>query len=496
MVKTLTKKTYYVKGMHCASCEILIEKKLLDIPGIKSAEATKATGNVDIAFTGKIPPVQKINQKFKEDNYFFSEKPILPEQNTPLSDLVKTGAIALIIIVLFVYVNQTGLISIVNVNTTSSLPMFFVFGLLAGMSTCAALIGGLVLSMSKQWHELYKKKNSTVEKMEPHFMFYIGRLLSYAILGAVLGLIGKTLQPSIQFTSFLVMSVSILMIILGLQMLGVKQLQSIKIVAPKYLTRYVTDESNFQGKYMPAIMGALTFFLPCGFTITSQSLALLSGNPWQGAFIMLSFALGTLPVLLLISFASVGFTQKPHLSDKFAHVAGVLVLFFALFTINSQLNVLGVNSLSDFNLFPSNNKTASASDAGLPPVVNGKQLIKMDASSNGYSPNYFKVKAGIPVRWEITDKGTSGCTNAVIAKDLFSGEIPLTNGQVSTKEFTPQKPGRYKFSCWMGMVSGVMEVVDSNGLSSQSISIVQAQEPVSQAQSSCGGNGGCSCGGR
>ena len=84
----------------------------------------------------------------------------------------------------------------------------------------------------------------------------------------------------------------------------------------------------------------------------------------------------------------------------------------------------------------------------------------MDASSRGYSPNYFKVRVGIPVRWEITDKGTSGCTNAIISKSLFEGEILLTPGQTSIKEFTPEKPGKYKFSCWMGMVSGTIEVVD------------------------------------
>ena len=91
----------------------------------------------------------------------------------------------------------------------------------------------------------------------------------------------------------------------------------------------------------------------------------------------------------------------------------------------------------------------------------------MDASSRGYSPNYFKVKAGIPVRWEITDTGTSGCTNAVISKNLFEGEIYLTPGKTSFKEFTPTKTGKFKFSCWMGMISGIIEVVDKNNATSE-----------------------------
>jgi uncharacterized protein len=42
---------------------------------------------------------------------------------------------------------------------------------------------------------------------------------------------------------------------------------------------------------------------------------------------------------------------------------------------------------------------------------------------------------------------------------LFADAIALETGTTSVKEFTPQQPGVYKFSCWMGMVWGVIEVV-------------------------------------
>jgi plastocyanin domain-containing protein len=87
----------------------------------------------------------------------------------------------------------------------------------------------------------------------------------------------------------------------------------------------------------------------------------------------------------------------------------------------------------------------------------------MEASASSYSPDSFTVRAGVPVRWEITDTGTSGCTNAVISKDLFEGQVSLTHGKTSVKEFTPDEPGRYRFSCWMGMVTGEIVVVDDDG---------------------------------
>lgn len=94
-------------------------------------------------------------------------------------------------------------------------------------------------------------------------------------------------------------------------------------------------------------------------------------------------------------------------------------------------------------------------------VVNGVQIVKMDASASGYNPSTFTIKAGLPVRWEITDRGTAGCTNAVISRTLFTGQINLVPGTTSIKEFTaPTTPGIYRFSCWMGMISGTIEVVN------------------------------------
>jgi plastocyanin domain-containing protein len=95
------------------------------------------------------------------------------------------------------------------------------------------------------------------------------------------------------------------------------------------------------------------------------------------------------------------------------------------------------------------------------------------------------------VRWEIEDVGTSGCTNAIVAKGLFPDEIPLTPGKVSVKEFTPTRPGKYKFSCWMGMVSGIIEVVEKKGSSGNSDSVLAANNQNDVIPS---GALGCSCG--
>lgn len=501
--------TYYVKGMHCASCEILIEKRLLKEKGIEAVEASTKKNQVRIEYTDSKPRIKKLNKIFKKDNYFFSDKQFEITTSDPLFQL-KNGqliinqerfhhfltitGVSLLIIIGFLALNRSGLSALISVNSQSALPAFFIFGILAGFSSCAALIGGIILSMSKQWSEIYSTKNSVLQKLQPHFLFNVGRLISYALFGALLGIIGNTIKISLTFTSLITVAISIIMILLALQMLGLKAFQKFQFSVPKFITRFAADENNFRGRFMPFLMGFFTFLLPCGFTITTQSLALISGNPLQAGSIMFFFALGTLPALLMIGFSSIKFSQKPHFSNQFLKIAGVLVLFFAIYNINSQLNVLGLKSLNDLNF---GSKKIIASEDGFPAVVNGKQIIKMEALSFAYEPNKFKVRVGIPVRWEISDKGTSGCTNAIISKGLFSGQIDLTPGTTSIREFTPKNPGKYKFSCWMGMVSGIIEVVDESGPTTglnDDIKVIDSGASGCDGSDGCGGGCGGGCG--
>lgn len=338
--------TYYVKGMHCAACEVLIEKKLLEIPGVKAVDASTADGRAVIEYEDQKPTTDALNNIFKKDNYtFFENQYTAKEKKSENTSLVNPTLIgftaATLIIVVFLLLDRLGVSGLFNISSKSSLISFFGFGILAGLSSCAALVGGMVLSLSKQWNELYLPEDSSAKKLQPHLLFNAGRILSYAVFGGILGLIGSRLSLSFTVIAWLVIIVSLLMIGLGLQMLGAKAFRKFQLGLPKFITRSIADEKKFHGKYMPFVMGALTFFLPCGFTITAQTIALLSGSAIQGALIMGFFALGTAPMLLLIGLSSVKFFSRPHLALTFSRVAGFLVLFFALYNIWSQVNILG-----------------------------------------------------------------------------------------------------------------------------------------------------------
>jgi len=478
-------KRYKVDGMHCKACEVIIEKKLLRCKGINSAAANSGKGEVLVSFGANAQASNPLalNSLFEQEGYTFSVDNIgtrtttrngqvnkFPDWQTLLFGVLIAG----VIIGVFVALNRSGTLPDISVTQSSSLPAFFVFGLIAGLSSCAALVGGIVLSMSKQWNDMYSANTPFGKKAQPHIMFNLGRLISYAFLGTVLGATGGFFKISVSITAILTIAVALLMFALALQMLGVKALRNFQIGLPKLITRKIADEQNFKGKFMPFTMGILTFFLPCGFTITAQALALSSGSLIQGGLIMLFFALGTTPTLLFIGLSSASFPRSNRnrfWGETFGKMAGVLVLFFAIFTISTQLNLLGVDTVSFFDPLTSASSrigrsigsTGSGDGSGasvsLAPVESGVQIMRTTAYSGGYTPDSYKIKVGVPVRWEITNGGVSGCTSTLIAPAFFDDRVRI-NQNLVTVEFTPEKSGNFIFSCSMGMVVGSVEVVD------------------------------------
>ena len=490
MSKTIppaSKSVFSVSGMHCASCELLIEKKISEEFGTVNANASTANGMVSFEHGNKNVSASELNLLFKEEGYRFTESDRDTGNNassTADTSLLKFMLILglLLLIIVAVGLLRSGILSsFTSVDTATSIPAFFLFGLIAGVSSCAALVGGFLLSLSKQWNEQYG--GLAKQRAYPHILFNVGRLGAFFILGGVLGTIGSVFKASAYANTVISVIVAAIMILLALQMLGIKQLQRFQIRLPKPISHKILSGSSSKNDASPLLLGVFTFFLPCGFTIAAQTVALASGNFLTGALIMFLFALGTLPMLITVGFTSAQLISRPRLSSVFTKAAGILVLFFALYTINAQLNVLGVRSATD--IF--NPATTSPSNTSSTPTGN-IQVIRMNASAGSFEPNSFSVKAGIPVRWEVSDSGFSGCTSSVIANGLFDGSFKFSKNKTAIKEFTPTKPGTYKFSCWMGMVTGTITVVENDAL----VNLEGAQSSQSGTPSS---SGGCGCGG-
>ena len=446
--------TLYVSGMHCAACELVIERKLRKTKGVSSAKASLNERLVNV--TGHDLDVEELNKEFAALGYSFSLTPV-GQTRLNIRNVFLAIGVFIFFTVIYLVIEDTKIFARFSVNESSSLPAFFILGIVAGLSSCAALVGGLLLSLSKQWQTLYGGKD-TNRRFIPFVMFNIGRLISFALLGAALGIIGSFFTVSLSFMSIIVSAVSLMIVILGMQMLGVPWFKRFNFALPRFITGFASDEKNFSGKYMPFISGALTFFLPCGFTLMAQSIALTTGNPIISMLIMSAFALGTLPVLAFLSYSSLKFQTNEIYSQVFNLVVAVFIIVFGVYNFNASLNVLGVASLSDIS-WPRVSANISSASGGLGVTninENGKEFQEVNLEARGfeYLPKEITLKVGVPVKFKVNNNGAYGCAQAMYLPGLYDNVVYLTE-KITEVEFTPKKKGNFKISCTMGMVPPV-----------------------------------------
>lgn len=90
----------------------------------------------------------------------------------------------------------------------------------------------------------------------------------------------------------------------------------------------------------------------------------------------------------------------------------------------------------------------------------GPQRIAIEVKG-GYSPSVVRVRAGRPVHLELHRSETSGCSEEIVLGD-FGIRRYLPAHETTTVEFTPDRPGRYDFTCGMGMLHGTLVVENAD----------------------------------
>ena len=331
-----TKYEFHVHGMHCNACILMTESELGDLPNVTYVRSNLKTHSVEVVgnFGDKTPEeiAEELTVPLKPHGYTVS---VEKQQHVANWEDFKIAVpIAVAFAVLFVVLQKTGLVNLVNAGTVTY-GTAFVIGIIASLSTCMAVVGGLLLSMSAT----FAKEG---DKVKPQLMFHGGRLVSFFVLGGVIGAVGSafTLSTSAAFTLSVI--IGIVMLILGINLLDVfhwaKKLQP---SMPKFIAKYAHGVSKFNHTLTPLLVGVATFFLPYGFTQSMQLYTLTTGSFLDGGLTMLSFALGTLPVLALLSFSSFSITNSSK-SGIFFKTAGLVVIMFALFNLANSLVVIGV----------------------------------------------------------------------------------------------------------------------------------------------------------
>lgn len=436
-----------VQGMTCASCEVLLERKLKQVPGVEKVKASKAKDQVEVKCS-ETTELTQLQNAVKEKGYRLnliedSSKGYAKLINKDRAHWSQVGSVLVIMIGAYILLSQLELLP-KNLGVTENMSYGFVFllGLVAATSTCLAVAGGLLLAVMNK----YSQSNNhltNVQKFKPHLYFNVGRIVSYTVLGGAIGVLGSILTLSQQITGIITIIASILMIIIGLQLLNVfPWLNHIPLKMPKFIANKVygaTEQKEFKGS-SAFLFGAATFFLPCGFTQALQLYTLGTGSFVTGALTMLAFSLGTLPALATIGVFT-SFT-KGSVQKYVTIFSALLIITLGIFNIGPGFNLTGAT----IGL-----PGSDTANSGIQPnVVGDKQVITLKVDGLSYSPNSFTLKKGVPVEWNIDGTKAQGCAQIISVPKLGILE-QLPRGRIKTITFTPTETGKIVFSCGMGM---------------------------------------------
>jgi uncharacterized protein len=368
-------------------------------------------------------------------------------------DYAEIGAAFLIVVGVLFALGQFDLLpKQFGLSTTMSYGLVFVIGLVASVSSCIAVTGGLLVAVAAKYNETTPNL-TPMRRMKPLIYFNAGRVLSYTLLGGAIGALGSTLTLSPEVTGALTIIASTVMILLGLQMLKLlPALTRFLPTMPKAVGHYIHDLAERDANGGAFGLGAATFFLPCGFTQALQLYVLAKASFTVGALTMLAFSLGTLPALLSLSALSSLATGS--LQRHFLKFAGAAVIVLGIANIQYGLVLSG----SAMNPVPAALTNVPETAAAAPvettasQQAEAKQIVVMRIEGFSYIPNQFTVKQGIPVEWRIDASEAAGCGRILIAPGL--GVRRLLSGNSTTMiSFIPASAGEFGFNCGMGMMT-------------------------------------------
>lgn len=177
----------------------------------------------------------------------------------------------------------------------------FMMGLL-GSPHCLGMCGGIVSAFS-----LSMQQASASKKALMVLLYHLGRLLSYMLLGLLVGFIGAQVFQHVMSNQAPRYVMGFALVLIGAAMLGLPWLNWLERLGLSLWQRMQPLRKRvLPMNSAPKALGAglLWGFLPCGLVYGALLLAVSANSPVNAAVIMLGFGLGTMPMLLMTAGAT------------------------------------------------------------------------------------------------------------------------------------------------------------------------------------------------
>ncbi len=423
--------SFNIDGMVCGNCEKRIEAALLIIDGVEKARANMGKSKVEITYDeDKVDKIILTNTIEGLGYEIVLEAKSSFKTVLPLMILLFAG--------FYLIQNTIGFNFIPEVTDSMGYGLIFIVGLLTSIH-CIAMCGGLALSQSIA--PKYKNK-----RFKSSLLYNTGRVISYTVIGGIVGGIGGVISPSGQFKGIVAIIAGVFMFALGLKMLKVLRLPRwIKIKMPS-LSLGINKGS---GPMTPLLVGLLNGFMPCGPLQTMQLYALGTGSIGQGAMSMFFFSIGTVP--LMFGFGAITSLIGAKSGKKIMKLSGALVMALGIIMLNRGLALSGIA----YNIGGIDRAAKEVEGIN---IINGKQTINLTIEPNQYVLDVGAVKAGVPVKINLDVQSINGCNNPIVIPKYEITKNLMSDDKII--EFTPEEEGTITISCWMGMITTRLAAVN------------------------------------
>ncbi len=458
--RSVMRKVLRVNSMTGPDCESLIEGSIKKLSGVIDINVMFKSSNVYVTYDSNVITLEQIAMHIEKLGYSKINKPqnsaILdgsgkkPNEKEPLkkkSQINQILGIGIIVLAAYIIINNTigfNFSFIPQINQSMGYGILFVVGLITSIH-CVAMCGGINLSQCVSYKQP-ERNDGKLSKLKPSLMYNLGRVISYTLIGGLVGALGSAVSFSSTNKGIIGILAGLFMVIMGLNMLNIfPWLRKISPRMPKVLAKKINNGKKQRG---PLVVGLLNGLMPCGPLQSMQLYALGTGSFLAGALSMFLFSIGTMP--LMFGFGALGSLLNSKFTHKMMKVSAALVLILGIIMVNRGLNLSGVNLVAYA-------APQSVSSENIAKIEGDVQVINTRLLSNSYTP--IIVQKGIPVKWDISaDSGDiNGCNGTLVIPE-FNIVKQLAPGD-NIIEFTPDSEGNITYTCSMGMITSVVKVV-------------------------------------
>jgi sulfite exporter TauE/SafE/copper chaperone CopZ len=422
-----------VSNMRCSSCEQRIRSALKEMKGVLKQNVDYRSGTVRFTLDTRIAREEDVRSGIEALGYRFST-----------NKYSRLAGYAIILVALYFLFTKSGLSAIIpEISDSMSYSLLFLVGLLTSVH-CLAMCGGI--SMYQSIDNEITATAPSVRAMKPALLYNAGRVTSYTLIGGIVGLLGSVFSVSVRIQATIFVVAGVVMFFLGLRMLDV--FPWLKKLSLRLPSRIPLKRSGMS----PFIVGLLNGFMPCGPLQSMQIYALGTGSFFGGAVSMFFFASGTVP--LMFGLGAAGSLLVRRFAGKIATVSALLILLLSALMIGHGMNLAGFSA-----------PALSGGSSNIAVAKAGMQFVSSSAGPNSYEP--IIIQRGSPVTWTISVSASdlNGC-NSTLTVPAFDIRRKLQPGE-NIIEFMPEQSGSIVFTCWMGMISSVIKVVDDMSVYSE-----------------------------